>query len=235
MGSVHEALDIYVRQLNDIRDAITFVREKKDDSLWEKLISDSLTSPQMVGHLLAEMDDLDHPLQLISSIPLSKYCYISYLTIGTLWRCIFLLAVFLHVNLFYFIFADVVTLDKSPVPDKAFGDADLIVDMSKNIFNINHVPSVIVLMEEVSSEIQATVNSHVTSISRLLPPDRKRPRPLFFVANRPSAISTSIRQQLFLPESSKNQIELVFLSVAARSVYFVWNDTNRVSSLVFLS
>lgn len=69
MGSVQEALLLLIVDLNDVEEAIRFVLEKKDDALWETLISFSLRSPEMVAELLDHMSVLEDPLQLIRRIP----------------------------------------------------------------------------------------------------------------------------------------------------------------------
>eukprot|EP00301_Raphidiophrys_heterophryoidea_P026852 c9357_g1_i1.p1 GENE.c9357_g1_i1~~c9357_g1_i1.p1 ORF type:complete len:1120 (-),score=336.69 c9357_g1_i1:335-3694(-) len=74
MGSVHEALQLLITELQDVQGAIQFVVDKKDDTLWDILISHSLTSPRMVGELLEHMGVLEDPLQLIRRIPTGILC-----------------------------------------------------------------------------------------------------------------------------------------------------------------
>ena len=52
MGEYRAALSVLIHPLCDVRGAIAFVEEHKDDQLWQELITRSLSSPEFLSDLL---------------------------------------------------------------------------------------------------------------------------------------------------------------------------------------
>lgn len=52
MGNTNTALSLIIEKLHDVKQAIAFVEDHKDEQLWEELISRSLTSPEFLSDLL---------------------------------------------------------------------------------------------------------------------------------------------------------------------------------------
>lgn len=69
MGNSREALALIINKLGDMEQAIEFVTMQHDDELWEELIKQSLSNPEMVGMLLEHtVGNLD-PLHIVNMIP----------------------------------------------------------------------------------------------------------------------------------------------------------------------
>jgi hypothetical protein len=70
MGNSQKALELMIDELKDVNEAISFVEENKDESMWEELISRSMASPKFLADLMqhagAHHVDL---LKLIENIP----------------------------------------------------------------------------------------------------------------------------------------------------------------------
>lgn len=69
MGNSQEALSLIITKLKDIQEAIEFVAAQHDDDLWEELITQSLSNPQMIGALLEHTVGNIDPLHLILKVP----------------------------------------------------------------------------------------------------------------------------------------------------------------------
>eukprot|EP01018_Ginkgo_biloba_P020522 Gb_33564 [translate_table: standard] len=69
MGNSREALALIINKLEDMEQAIEFVTMQHDDELWEELIKQSLSKPEMVGILLEHtVGNLD-PLHIVNMVP----------------------------------------------------------------------------------------------------------------------------------------------------------------------
>ncbi|MCO5579749.1 hypothetical protein L7F22_033609 [Adiantum nelumboides] len=69
MGNSREALSLIIKQLKDMEEAVEFVAAQHDDDLWEELINQSLSNPQMIGALLELTVGNIDPLHLVSKVP----------------------------------------------------------------------------------------------------------------------------------------------------------------------
>lgn len=69
MGNSREALSLIITKLNDMQEAIEFVAGQHDDDLWEELITQSLSNPQMVGALFEHSAGNIDPLHLVNRVP----------------------------------------------------------------------------------------------------------------------------------------------------------------------
>eukprot|EP00479_Gromia_sphaerica_P009861 TRINITY_DN4304_c0_g2_i2.p1 TRINITY_DN4304_c0_g2~~TRINITY_DN4304_c0_g2_i2.p1 ORF type:complete len:235 (+),score=43.48 TRINITY_DN4304_c0_g2_i2:208-912(+) len=71
MGNTNDALSLIIQKLHDVKQAIEFVEEHKDDGLWDELIKHSLKKPDFVSGLLEHIGAHHHidPIKLIGKIP----------------------------------------------------------------------------------------------------------------------------------------------------------------------
>jgi hypothetical protein len=69
MGNTREALSLILHTLKNVKEAVTFVEEHRDDQLWEELITYSLDSPQLLSDLLEHIGAQYDPLRLVRRIP----------------------------------------------------------------------------------------------------------------------------------------------------------------------
>eukprot|EP01113_Clastostelium_recurvatum_P018176 TRINITY_DN2143_c0_g1_i1.p1 TRINITY_DN2143_c0_g1~~TRINITY_DN2143_c0_g1_i1.p1 ORF type:complete len:931 (-),score=291.81 TRINITY_DN2143_c0_g1_i1:56-2848(-) len=69
MGNSKQALKLIMEKLGDVREAIEFVEQQKDDELWEDLISQAMKRPQFVSSLLEYIGAHVDPIKLIKRIP----------------------------------------------------------------------------------------------------------------------------------------------------------------------
>eukprot|EP01133_Synstelium_polycarpum_P008140 gene8140-9554_t len=69
MGSAKEALDLILDKLRNIKDAIEFVEQQKDNDLWTYFINKSITNPLYVSELLENIGSHIDPIKLIQQIP----------------------------------------------------------------------------------------------------------------------------------------------------------------------
>ncbi|KAI5078208.1 hypothetical protein GOP47_0005879 [Adiantum capillus-veneris] len=69
MGNSREALSLIIKQLKDMEEAVEFVAAQHDDDLWEELINQSVSNPQMIGALLELTVGNIDPLHLVSKVP----------------------------------------------------------------------------------------------------------------------------------------------------------------------
>lgn len=69
MGNSREALSLIITKLRDMEEAVEFVAAQHDDDLWEELITQSLSNPQMIGALLELTVGNIDPLHLVTRVP----------------------------------------------------------------------------------------------------------------------------------------------------------------------
>jgi vacuolar protein sorting-associated protein 41 len=72
MGNTRDALDLLVTKIKDVKQAIEFVEEHKDETLWKELVQKSLKNPDFVAGLLDHIGGgtkFVNPLELIEKIP----------------------------------------------------------------------------------------------------------------------------------------------------------------------
>eukprot|EP00249_Psilotum_nudum_P017659 c26429_g1_i1 orf=295-3261(+) len=69
MGNSREALSLIIKELQDMQEAVEFVAAQHDDELWEELIKQSLSSPEMIGALFEHTVGNIDPLHLINMVP----------------------------------------------------------------------------------------------------------------------------------------------------------------------
>ncbi|KAF5836122.1 hypothetical protein DUNSADRAFT_6375 [Dunaliella salina] len=69
MGNASRALHLIINKLEDIPQAIEFVRGQRDDELWEQLMSWALGSPETTGALLDHIGGHINPLSIIRRLP----------------------------------------------------------------------------------------------------------------------------------------------------------------------
>eukprot|EP00250_Pteridium_aquilinum_P016332 c23054_g2_i1 orf=454-3357(-) len=69
MGNTREALSLIITKLKDMEEAVEFVAAQHDDDLWEELINQSLSNPQMIGGLLELTVGNIDPLHLVRKVP----------------------------------------------------------------------------------------------------------------------------------------------------------------------
>jgi hypothetical protein len=72
MGSTKDALDLLIMKIKDVKQAIDFVEEHNDDTLWKDLVKKSLRNADFVGGLLDHIGGgakVVDPRELIQQIP----------------------------------------------------------------------------------------------------------------------------------------------------------------------
>ena len=69
MGNSKHALKLIIEKLEDIDQAVEFVKSQHDGDLWDLLISLSLSSPDLVAALLEQIGGYMDPLKLLRRIP----------------------------------------------------------------------------------------------------------------------------------------------------------------------
>jgi len=69
MGSTHEALQLIVHRINDMKMALEFVQTQNDPDLMEELITEALANPEHVSTLLENIGSSIDPIRLIQRIP----------------------------------------------------------------------------------------------------------------------------------------------------------------------
>ncbi|EPS74380.1 hypothetical protein M569_00372, partial [Genlisea aurea] len=69
MGNSKQALAVIINKLGDIEEAMEFASTQNDDELWEELIRQSLSKPEMVGVLLEHTVGYLDPLYIVSMVP----------------------------------------------------------------------------------------------------------------------------------------------------------------------
>jgi hypothetical protein len=72
MGSTQKALALLIDEIKDVKEAIAFVEEHKDEGLWKELVDRSLSSPDFVAGLLDHIGGgtkFVNPRELIDRIP----------------------------------------------------------------------------------------------------------------------------------------------------------------------
>jgi tetratricopeptide (TPR) repeat protein len=71
MGNTRDALDLLIEKIGDVKQAIEFVQEQRDEELWEDLIAHSMRNPKFVSGLLEHIGACESvsPLDLIRRIP----------------------------------------------------------------------------------------------------------------------------------------------------------------------
>jgi hypothetical protein len=68
-GQTKKALFLIIDELKDVVQAISFVKEQKDDDLWEDLLEYSMSRPKFISGLLAEVGTAINPIALVKRIP----------------------------------------------------------------------------------------------------------------------------------------------------------------------
>lgn len=68
-GQTKKALFLIIDELKDVVQAISFVKEQKDDDLWEDLLEYSMSRPSFISGLLAEVGTAINPIALVKRIP----------------------------------------------------------------------------------------------------------------------------------------------------------------------
>jgi len=68
-GQTKKALFLIIDELMDVVQAIAFVKEQKDDDLWEDLLDYSMSRPNFISGLLAEVGTAINPITLVKRIP----------------------------------------------------------------------------------------------------------------------------------------------------------------------
>lgn len=68
-GQTKKALFLIIDELKDVVQAISFVKEQKDDELWEDLLEYSMSRPKFISGLLAEVGTSINPITLVKRIP----------------------------------------------------------------------------------------------------------------------------------------------------------------------
>ena len=68
-GQTKKALFLIIDELNDVVQAISFVKDQKDDDLWEDLLEYSMSRPKFISALLAEVGTAINPISLVKRIP----------------------------------------------------------------------------------------------------------------------------------------------------------------------
>jgi len=68
MGNSKKALSMIIEKENDIKKAIEFTKEQKDDVLWQDLINHSINKPEYVKELLMNIGTAIDPIILIGKI-----------------------------------------------------------------------------------------------------------------------------------------------------------------------
>jgi vacuolar protein sorting-associated protein 41 len=68
-GQTRKALFLIIDELKDVVQAISFVKEQKDDDLWEDLLDYSMSRPKFISGLLAEVGTAINPITLVRRIP----------------------------------------------------------------------------------------------------------------------------------------------------------------------
>src|SRR2546423_10232564 len=68
-GQTKKALFLIIDELKDVVQAISFVKEQKDDDLWEDLLEYSMSRPRFISGLLAEVGTAINPITLVKRIP----------------------------------------------------------------------------------------------------------------------------------------------------------------------
>ncbi|ELR10906.1 7fold repeat in clathrin and VPS proteins repeat-containing protein [Acanthamoeba castellanii str. Neff] len=71
MGNTKDALDLIIQKIGDVKQAIEFVQEQRDEELWGDLITQSMRNPKFVSGLLEHIGAFEavNPLDLIRRIP----------------------------------------------------------------------------------------------------------------------------------------------------------------------
>ncbi|GAM24798.1 hypothetical protein SAMD00019534_079730, partial [Acytostelium subglobosum LB1] len=69
MGSAKDALNLILDKLRNIKDAIEFVEQQKDNDLWSYFINKAITNPLYVSELLENIGSHVDPIKLIRMIP----------------------------------------------------------------------------------------------------------------------------------------------------------------------
>eukprot|EP01132_Coremiostelium_polycephalum_P009654 gene9654-11836_t len=69
VGNSKEALNLILDKLGNIKDAVEFVEQQKDDELWEYLINKSMNNSVYISELLENIGSNVDPIKLIRLIP----------------------------------------------------------------------------------------------------------------------------------------------------------------------
>eukprot|EP00003_Mantamonas_plastica_P008957 TRINITY_DN1809_c0_g2_i1.p1 TRINITY_DN1809_c0_g2~~TRINITY_DN1809_c0_g2_i1.p1 ORF type:complete len:753 (+),score=264.63 TRINITY_DN1809_c0_g2_i1:263-2521(+) len=69
MGNTTDALTLIMEKIRDVKTAIDFVVDQRDDDLWEDLIEHSMKKPEYVSELLEHIGAHVDPIKLIARIP----------------------------------------------------------------------------------------------------------------------------------------------------------------------
>ncbi|KAI9206725.1 uncharacterized protein BJ171DRAFT_496668 [Polychytrium aggregatum] len=69
MGDNRKALNLIIRELNDINRAIEFAKEQNDQDLWEDLMKFCLNKPKFIVTLMENIGGYINPVRLIQKIP----------------------------------------------------------------------------------------------------------------------------------------------------------------------
>ncbi|KAK4921790.1 Vacuolar protein sorting-associated protein 41, partial [Elasticomyces elasticus] len=68
-GSLKKALYLIIDELQDVSKAIAFAKEQDDQGLWEDMLDYSMSRPQFIAGLLAEVGTAIDPITLVKRIP----------------------------------------------------------------------------------------------------------------------------------------------------------------------